>query len=124
MKIGIDLDNTITASRESIEFLEILTHLLIAEHTIYILTNREPNTEQQVADELDYLGIEYSEIVITAQKGQYIKDNKITIYFENEDEYFLELGEEVTVFKIREVGNFSFPAEKLIGSKKTTKMID
>ena len=123
MNIAIDLDNTITASKQSIEFFETLTHLLIAEHRIYILTNREPNTEQQVADELDYLGIEYSQIVITSQKAQYIKDNKITIYFENEDEYFLELGEEVTVFKIREDGNFSFSDKKWIGSKKTVKMI-
>ena len=119
MKIAIDLDNTITASRESIEFFEILTHLLAPLHQIYILTDREPNTEQLVAIELDYLGIDYSEIVITAQKAQYIKDNKITIYFENEDEYFLELGEEVTVFKIRNDRNFSFSAKKWIGSEKT-----
>ena len=45
------------------------------------------------------------------------------IYFENEDEYFLQLGEEVTVFKIREDGNFSFSDKKWIGSKKTVKMI-
>ena len=143
MKIAINLD-TITATRESIEFFEILTHLLIPdpEYRIVILTNREPETEQQVADELyylgieffeilthllipdldyqiviltdrepgteqevadelDYLGIEYNEIVITADKVDYIRDNNITIYFENED--------------------FSFSAEKLIG-KKTVKM--
>jgi len=124
MKIAIDLDNTITASRNSIEFFSILTNLLIAEHRIYILTNREPNTEQEIADELDYLGIDYSQIVITAQKAQYIKDNKISIYFENEDEYFLELDETVTIFKIREEGNFDFAEKKWLGSKKTTKMID
>ena len=104
MKIAIDLDSTITASRESIEFFEILTHLLIPdpEYRIVIITDREPNTEQQVADELDYLGIEYSEIVITADKADYIRDNKITFYFENED--------------------FSFSAEEWIGSKKTAKV--
>ena len=124
MNIAIDLDNTISADRNSIEFFSILTHLLIAEHRIYIITNREPDTEQETADELDNLNIDYSQIVITANKAQYIRDNKITIYFENEDEYFLELGEEVTVFKIREDGNFSFSAEKWTGSKKTVKMID
>lgn len=124
MKIAIDLDNTINASRDSIVFFSIMTHLLIAEHRIVILTNREPGTEQAVADELDCLGIDYSEIVITAEKAQYIKDNHITVVFENEDEYFLELGEEVTVFKIREDGNFDFTEKKWIGSKKTTKMID
>ena len=126
MYIAIDLDSCITASRQSIEFFEILTHLLHPdpEYRVVILTNREPGTEQEVADELDYLGIEYSEIVITSQKAQYIRENKITIFFENEDEYFLELGEEVTVFKIREDGNFSFSAGKWITSKRNSILID
>ena len=88
MKIAIDLDNTLNASRNSIEFFSILTHLLIAEHRIYILTNREPNTEQDIAEELDYLGVEYNEIVITDKKAEYIKEQGITIFFENEDENF------------------------------------
>ena len=124
MKIAIDLDQTITASRQSINFFSVLTNLLIAEHRIVILTNREPGSEQEVADELDDLNIEYNQIVITAQKAQYIKGNKIIVVFENEDEYFLELGPETTVFKIREPGNFSFAEKKWIGNTKTTKMID
>jgi len=56
--------------------------------------------------------------------AEYIKNNNITIFFENTDEYFLELGEEVVVFKIREDGNFDFSEKKWIGNKKTTKMID
>ena len=39
------------------------------------------------------------------------------------DEYFLEIGEETTVFKIRESGNFSFSEKKWIGSEKTVKII-
>ena len=124
MKLAIDLDNTLNVSRDSIEFFSILTNLLIPEHRIYILTNRESNTEQDVAEELDYLGIEYNQIVITDQKAQYIKDNKVTIFFGNQDEYFLELGEEVVVFKIREPGNFSFSDKRWLGNKQTTKMID
>ena len=124
MKIAIDLDNTITASKESSEFFSILTNLLIAEHRIVILTNREPGSEQDIAVELDYLGIEYNEIVITADKADFIKQNNITIFFEDTDEYFLELGEEVVVFKIREEGNFSFAEKKWLGNNKTVKMID
>ena len=125
MKLALDLDSTITASKQSIEFFSILTHLLIAEHRIYIITNREPNTEQEIAEELDYLGIEYNEIIITSKKAEFIKENGITIYFENQDHYFLELGESVVVFKIREEGNFDFAKEKKwIGNKKTTKMLD
>ena len=121
-KIAIDLDS-ITADKNSIEFFEVLTHLLDPEFEIHILINREPNTEQDIANELDYLGIEYSEIVITADKAEYIREQGITIFFENEDEYFLELGEETTVFKIREDGNFDFSEKKWLGNNKTTKMI-
>lgn len=105
MKIAIDLD-TITASRESIEFFEILTHLLHpdTEYKIIILTDREPGTEQEVADELEYLGIQYSEIVIIADKVGYIRDNNITVYFENED--------------------FSFSAEKWTTPTNNSMMID
>ena len=126
MKIAIDLDSTITANRESIEFFRIITHLLHPdpEYRIVILTNREPGTEQEVADELDYLRIEYSEIAITSQKIDYIRENKITIFFENVDEYFLELGEEVTVFKIREEGNFSFAEKKWVTSRRNSILID
>ena len=124
MKVAIDIDGTINASKESVEFFKVLTCLLIAEHKIYILTNREPNTEQEIADELDCFGIEYSEIVITPNKAEYIKQHNITIFFENSDLYFLELGPEITVFKIRESENFDFDKHVWIGSYKTTRMID
>ena len=125
MKIALDLDHTITASEQSIEFFKILTHLLISEHSIFIITNREPGTEQEIAQELKNLEIQYSEIVITGRKAEYIRENRISIFFENEDENFLELGEDVVVFKIRESGNFDFSeSKKWYGSKKTTKMID
>ena len=53
MKIAIDLDHTITANSQSIEFFKVLTHLLIAEHSIYILINRSPGTEQEIADKME-----------------------------------------------------------------------
>ena len=124
MKIALDLDHTINANKQSIEFFSILTHLLIAEHRIYILTNREPNTDQEIAEELDYLCIEYNEIVITDKKAEYIRNNNINIFFENQDESFLEISENVVVFKIRESGNFSFSEKKWIGNRETVKMID
>lgn len=123
MKIALDLDNTITASEQSIEFFGVLTHLLIGEHEIHIITNRQPETEHEVAQELDALGIEYSQIVITADKARFINSNGIQIFFEDTDEYFLELGSDVLVFKIRESGNFDFGEKKWLGSTKTTKII-
>ena len=124
MKVAIDFDNTINADNNSIEFFSAITNLLIPEHRIYILTNREPNSEQDIAEELHTLGIDYNRIVITDNKADYIKEKNITIFFENTDEYFLELGEETTVFKIRGDSNFSFLEKKWIGTSKTTKMID
>jgi uncharacterized HAD superfamily protein len=124
MKIGIDLDNTITASKESIEFFSIMTNLLIAEHRIYVITNREPDSEKEIGKELKILGIQYSEIVITAEKADYIKQNGITIFFEDSDRYFLELGERVVVFKVREEGNFSFAEKKWITSRRNSIVID
>ena len=117
MKVGIDLDNTIDASKDSIEFFSILTNLLIVEHRIYIISDRELGTEQEIAEELDFLGIEYNQIIITGKKSDFIRQNKITIFFENEDIYFkeLKLGETV-VFKIRESGNWE--NGRWIGSKK------
>ena len=124
MKIAIDLDNTITADKNSIEFFRIMTHLLIAENSIFIITNRELGTEKEIIQELKNIGISFSKIVITDKKAEYIRENNITIFFENTDEYFLELGEETTVFKIRESGNFSFSEKKWYGNRTTTKMID
>ena len=123
MKIAIDLDNTITADKNSIEFFRIMTHLLIPDSSIFIITNRNPNTEKEISEELKNIGISFSEIIITDKKARYIKENNITIFFENTDEYFLEIGEETTVFKIRESGNFSFSEKKWIGSEKTVKVI-
>ena len=57
-------------------------------------------------------------------KAEFIRENRINIFFENQDENFLEIGPEVTVFKIREAGNFSFAEKKWYGSRKTTVMID
>ena len=124
MKIAIDLDNTITASKNSIKFFSILTHLLFPENEIYIITNRAPNSKQEIIKELDILGIDYSEIIITDKKVEYITANDINIFFEDTDRYFLEIGPETTVFKIREDGNFSFAKKKWITSKQNSILID
>ena len=122
--LALDLDNSITASNESIEFFSILTYLLCPEHKVYVLTDAEPGTEQLIAEELDDLGIDYSEIVITDDKAQFIKENNITIFFEDTDDYFLELGPSVLVFKVRGETNFNFSEKKWYGSKNTIQMTD
>lgn len=124
MRIAIDLDNTITASIESTAFFRMLTNLPIPESEICIITNRDESHRADTENELSALGIRYDKLALTDRKAEYIRANGINILFEDTDEYFLELGKDVTVFKIREEGNFDFEVErKWIGSHKTTKMI-
>ena len=124
MKIAIDLDNTITASKDSLEFFKTITHLLIPKHDIIIISNRDETDRETTEEELDVLGIRYNKLVLTQDKASYILKNNITVLFEDTDEYFQHLLESVLVFKIREDGNFNFTTHKWIGSKKTTEMID
>ena len=124
MKIAIDLDNTITADQNSVCFFRAITHLLIPENDIIIISDRDESDRETTEQELSVLGIRHNKLILTANKAGYILKNNINILFENTDEFFLELPQDITVFKIREHHNFSFSEKKWIGSKKTTKMID
>lgn len=123
MKIAIDIDNTITASKSSVEFFRTLTTLLISAHQIIVISNREESDRETTEEELDVLGIRYNKLILTADKAEYILKHGVEFLFEDTDEIFLTLPDSVTVFKIREEGNFCFTEHKWIGSKKTTKMI-
>jgi len=120
MKIGIDLDNTITANRNSIEFFRIITHLLIPNNDIVIISDRDESDRRNTEQELSVLGIRYNKLILISNKTEYILKNRITILFENSDEYFLELPQDITVFKIRESGNFSFAEKKWITSRQNS----
>jgi len=123
MKIAFDLDNTIT---EYPSFFSFLTKMLSASAEITILTARE-NTKksyEKIKKELKKLNISYHRIAITSEKANFIIDNQIDVFFEDTDEYFLELPPEVCVFKIREPGNFDFSAQKWIYGKNTGINID
>ena len=111
LKIGIDLDDCITYS---LDFFVLLTHALYDKAEIHIITNHEqtPESEQGTRQQLKELNIKYHHLVLTGDKADYIMDKGITIYFDDTDEYFLELPESVTVFKIREPWNFDFDKHK------------
>lgn len=107
MKIGIDLDDCITYAPQ---FFHLFTNAMKGVAEIHIITNREqtPASQANTIDELQTLGIHYTRLKITGEKAQYILDNGITVYFDDCDEYFVDLPESVTVFKIRESMNFDF----------------
>lgn len=77
---------------------------------IHIITNRErtPESEQNTKEQLQNLGIHYDHLIITSEKTKYILENGVSIYFDDTDEYYLDLPETVAVFKIRESWNFDF----------------
>ena len=126
MKIAIDIDGTINASKESIEFFRVMTHLLQPDPdvNITILTNREPGTEEQITQELAEMHIQYDKIVIASDKADYVKKHHISVVFENEDEYFQSLGPDVLVLKVRERGNYNYFSGRWYGSADTVEMID
>jgi phosphoserine phosphatase len=71
MRIAVDLDSTITATKTSIEFFKLLTAAFIKQNEIYNITNRQQGTELKIANELRMLNISYSHIVITSNKADY-----------------------------------------------------
>lgn len=123
INISIDIDGTINSSDTAISFFQIMTHLLLPEAHITILTNREPGTENQIAEELARMNILYDAIVITSSKAEYIAKNNISVVFENEDECFQDLGPDILVFKARETGNFNYMSGRWYGNKDTVEMI-
>jgi len=124
IKIGIDLDNTITGSDISKQFFKLMTHLLYPDHEIHIISNREKDMLDETIQELNDHEIQYHHLSLTGDKADYIITHNISVVFEDTDEYFQMLPESVLVFKIREEGNFNFKSHKWIGSQKTVDLID
>ena len=121
MKIAIDLDATITAYPNV--FSSFSKAFKAAGHEIYIITDRIAGTEAVVSEMLDELGIEYDFIKITKDKISYILEQGIEALYDETDEYFIGLAEDVAVFKVRGHYNFDFNDKKWIYSDKTGKKI-
>ena len=121
IKIGIDIDNTINSNDTTINFFSLITQLLADSAEIHIITNRETSekSRKETIRELDSYGIHYDELKITSDKATYIKEKRINVFFDDTDENFVKLPSSVTVFKIREDGNFDFSAKKWVYGKKT-----
>ncbi|MHC4625195.1 MAG: hypothetical protein ACYS4W_14975 [Planctomycetota bacterium] len=106
LKIGVDLDGTIS---EYPEFFRVLTGAMAeAGCRIYVITDRMPGSEANVARELSDHGITYHTIKITSDKAGFIEDEGIRVLFDDMDRYFRNLPADVAVFKIRQKYNFDF----------------
>ena len=121
MKIGVDLDATISAYPA---FFKFFTKVMRdAGCKIYIITDRMAGSEKQVVKELENYEISYDIIKITTDKERYILKEGITVLFDDKDEYFQDLPEEVAVFKVREHYNFDFRTGKWLYSEQTGRLI-
>ena len=118
LKIGIDLDDTITYCPS---FFQLMTNAMKDVAEIHIITNREqtPENEAEIRKELDELGIYYHHLVVTGNKAEYILENDISVFFDDTDEYFVNLPESVKVFKMREPWNFDFENHIWLYNDKT-----
>ena len=122
LKIGIDLADTITYCTE---FFSLMINAIKDVAEIHIITNREQTPENEVAirKELDELGISYDHLAVTDKKAEYILREGITVFFDDTDDYFLNLPESVRVFKMREPFNFDFEDHLWIYNDKTGRHI-
>ena len=75
---------------------------------IYVITDRVPGTEEHVAGDLEAYGITYHVLKIASDKSSFIRDEGISVLFDDMDRYFRDLPEEVAVFKVRQKYNFNF----------------
>jgi hypothetical protein len=106
LRIAIDLDGTIS---EYPDFFRILIDAVRAAGCrVYIVTDRPPGTESEVASQLAEYGIGYDTIKITGEKSSYILREGIDVLFDDVDGYFVGLPPQVAVFKIRQKYNFDF----------------
>ncbi len=123
LKIGIDLDDTITYCKQ---FFSMMTNAMKDTAEIHVITNREQTVENAaiIRNELDELGISYHHLEVTGDKAEYILEKGITVLFDDTDEYFLTLPESVKVFKMREPWNFDFENHKWLYNDKTGQHIN
>jgi len=115
MKIAIDLDATITMYPRV--FAVFSKAFKGAGHEIHIVTDRVPGTEGDVIKMLNELDIAFDAIHIAKDKASYILRQGIEVLFDDMDQYFVDLPEQVAVFKTRGHYNFDFQRKTWITMK-------
>ncbi len=75
IKVGIDLDQY-TADNE---YLHIICHLLHPEHEIHLISGQSEANRDKTVEELEKFRIKYSELILTANKAEYLLKQAIEI---------------------------------------------
>lgn len=117
--IGLDLDGTID---ESLNFFQWLSQSWRG--MVYIITYRSNRSKAE--EDLYKYGIRYDQLILVSsfkQKAAIIQREGIEIYFDDQDEMTADIPENVTVFKIRNGGNFDFVDRTWLYSDQTGRSI-
>ena len=83
-------------------------------------------TATKARADVDRHRIRYDELILVdsfAAKASVIKDRNIKVYFDDQDEILLHVPEGVTIFKIRNGGNYDFDEKKWLYSRATGRRI-
>ena len=118
--LGIDLDGTIDEAPDFFKFLAKSW-----EGPVYVITYRDDH--EGVVRDLERFGVEVDGVVCVdtfAQKAQYIEKLNVTVYFDDMDEVLLHIPPGVTVFKIRNEGNFDYDKKHWLYSKHTGRELN
>ena len=75
MKIAIDLDQYI----DDQQFFRVMCHLLLPEHEIHIITNRDEESRDETMKELGRHEIQYSKLAFVGNKIRYLEEQGIEI---------------------------------------------
>lgn len=117
--LGIDLDGTIDEAPGFFSFLAKAWH-----GPVYVITYRDDY--DSVVSDLERFEIEVDGIILVrnfAQKAQYIKKLNVVVYFDDMDEVLKHVPSNVTVFKIRNGGNFDFKEALWLYSSSTGRKV-
>jgi uncharacterized HAD superfamily protein len=117
--LGIDIDGTIT---DAVMFFRILTQVWPGK--IYIITMRS-DREKTLAD-LKFYDIRFDDVILVntfPEKSKVIAEMGVTVFFDDQDEILNHVAENVTVFKIRNGGNYDFDLNKWLYSKHTGRQL-
>ena len=124
MRIGLDVDGLLD---EQPAFFSLLsTALRAAGHFVAILTYRDPLKRDHTGSQLAAWGIAYDELHFArslSDKGRLCRELELDIYFDDQDECVVGVGESTTVFKIRNGGNFDFAAGKWLSTAWLTRLL-
>ena len=93
MKIGLDMDDTITAMPE---FWSVITQSLMkCGHEVFVITDSHENWREFKLNWLDEHNIAFKEMLILGNKAEFCKENGISFLVDDWHEYFDENCSEV-----------------------------